>query len=304
MNRTKLPIYSKNREKINWKVPSLFHYDEVVFLLFDYLKELGISPTIKSTYGSVKSTWGGGRPSGWETVRREDAEHIIYKHNDNGVSCCFTFSNFNIEESHLDDQVANLLLEIASEGSQKNYAIVSSDLLADYIKSRYPKIGLISSVLKPVYERPKNQDNPEYYNKLCEIYDYVTLRPEVCFDNSFLKKIKKKNKIEVIVNQPCIFNCPLTKLHYDFFAQVERGEKLRSEDFCNKEKQKISSIYKTTLFSNDDMDRILKLGFNNFKLAGRRYTKEMLIDIFAYYVFEPTGVYQELRKIIKTKTLN
>ncbi len=299
IKRTPLPVYYKNRENVNWKVPALFHYDDIVFLLLEILNELGIKHNIESVYGCVKSRWGGGRPSGWLDIDRETAESIIHKHNGNKVSCSFTFSNYRVTEADFDDKTANLLLDIANQSSHVNYAIVSSDLLADYIKSKYPNIKLISSVLKPMYEIDNCKDTPDYYNKLCEKFDRVVIRPEFAFDNNFLKKLKHKNKIEILVNQDCILNCPLVRKHYDFHTQVELGLKDRSEDFCHVAKRKCESVFNTNLLSNDDINRIMKLGFKNFKLRGRKFTKEQVIELIGLYIFEPTGVYQNIKNRIK-----
>ncbi len=300
---TPLPIYLKNRENVTWRVPSLFHYDDIIFLLLDDLKQLGIKPTINSVYGSVKTSWGGGRPSGWPDVEKKAAESTIHRHNENQTSCCFTFSNYHITKEDLEDKTANLLLEVASEGSFQNYAIVSSDLLADYIREKFPKIKLISSVLKPIYEIENFQDTPQYYNDLCKRFDRVTLRPELSFDYNFLKKLTNKDKIDLIVNQDCLPNCPLYRKHYDFYSEVERGIKQRSEDFCHLEKRKVEAVYNTSLLSNQDMDKMIQLGFKNFKLKGRSLTKSQVIDLLGYYIFEPSGLYQNLKYRIILKVL-
>ena len=303
MKRTTLPIYSKNRENVIWQVPSLFHYDEILFYLLDDLRDLGIKNTIGSVYGSVRSSWGGGQPSGWVGVDREAAESIIFKHNYNNISCCFTFSNYNVEEKDLKDETANLLLDVASQGDYQNFAIVSSELLAEYIRNTYPKIKLISSMLKPIYEFDDFSETPDYYNDLCERYDRVVIRPEFSFDENFLKKLKYKNQIDIMVNYDCIPNCPISRKHYDFYSQVELGIKERSEDFCHLEKRKAQSVYNTTLMSNDDMDRVLKLGFNSFKLRGRRFTKGQVIELFGQYIFDPTGIFQNMKTRVMLKVL-
>lgn len=298
LRREQLTIFPKNRNDVSWKVPSLFYQDHVVLMLSDLCNELNINLPISSVYGCVKSTWGGGRPSMMQDIDRNLAEEIISKYNARNISCCFTFSNYNVTRDHLEDRIGNLLLDVASQTGVQNYAIVSSDILTEYIRDKYPNIKLISSILKPIYELDAYDFAPEYYNKLCEIYDRVVVRSELCFYNKFLKKLKYKNKIEIIVNQDCLIYCPLSRKHYDFHSLVELGLKDRKEGFCSRAKLIPETVFNTSLLSNQDLDRIIPLGFKSFKLRGRTYTEYQLLELIGNYVFDPTGVYQNIKNLL------
>lgn len=301
MNRTSMPVYPKKRENIQWKVPSLFNNDEAVLLLDEMCKELGFRQPIQSVYGSVRCSWSGGRTSAWKDIDKSKAVEMISKHNERGISCCFTFSNYYISKDDLDDKVGNLLLDVASQGDVQNYAIVSSDILTDYIKHKYPNIKLIASMLKPVYEIDNYQDTPDYYNNLCDIYEKVVIRPDFNFDDKFLKKLNKKNKIEILANQACMQKCVISRKHYDLFSNIEAGKEPETKAFCNAEMKKLESIYRTTLLSNEDMDRLIRLGFVNFKLRGRSLSPSLLLDSIGLYIFEPTGIYQNMKRLISYK---
>ena len=150
MRTRELPIYLNNREKLNWRLPTLFCNDEVIFSLISVLKELKIKHPFASVYGSIKCSWSGGRSSITRDFDKKKTENIIKRYNDEGISCCFTFSSVYIEEKDLKDKVGNELLKIANNSNISNYAIVSSDILANYIRAKYPNIKLISSLVKLV----------------------------------------------------------------------------------------------------------------------------------------------------------
>ena len=303
MKKSKLSFYPKNREKTKWKVPTLFNNDKVVLMLHDYCAELQIKQPIHSVYGCAKSAWSGGRISQIDEINEEETYKIISEHNKRNISCCFTFSNYNITEEELTDSRANLLLKIASDVSEENCVIVSSDLLADYIRATYPKIKLISSVIKPVYEHPKYDETPDYYNNLCKKYDKVVVRPEFYPDRSFMKKLKSKKQIEIMPNLGCFRKCPLAKMHYDYTVKWDRGEDTKYKRFCHVAMNDIKSVYKTNIISNEDIDDLIKLGFENFKLKGRGGSDQQVMEFIGSYIFKPTGYFQYLEEVIFNQML-
>lgn len=292
-NVQRLPIFIKNHEFVEWKAPTLFCNDEIMFGLIDVCNLMKIKLPIKHVFGSVKCSWSGGRSSKIREFDEEYISKIIKKYNDNGIGCSFTFTNYYITETMLDDAVGNKILEIASRYDD-NYAIVSSDILANYIRKKYPKIKLESSLLKPTYECPGYTETPKYYDNLCERYDKVVVRPELGQDFNFLKKLKNKEKIEILVNGCCVYKCPFSIQHYDRAVALENGTADSDIVMCNSRFLDPVSMHKNVFLSNNDVDKLIKLGFSNFKLNGRNTTPMSLLHIIGTYVFDSSGVYQYL----------
>ncbi len=302
MNNRKYLIYPKNREKVQWKVPALFNNDEAALILNDVCEELGIRKPIQSVYGSIMCSWGGGRASKIKELDEKKAEQIINDFNNRNISCCFTFSAARITKEELEDKTGNALLKMASNSSYQNYAIVTSDLLTDYIRDKYPNIKLISSILRPVYEIDDYNETPDYYNELCKRYDKVVIRPDFCFDNRYLKKLKYKNKIEILANLTCLSKCVLSRKHYDLASDQEKGIRTDFDfDFCNKEMRNVQSVFNTNVLSREDIDRLVKLGFTNFKLKGRNSGAYIFLDTLSRYIFEPTGISQNISRLVGLK---
>lgn len=301
--QSRLPVFLKDRDKVNWKAPALFSNDEMMFGFLSACQDMDIKLPVGQVYGSVKCSWNGGRPS---KIRDFDAEYIssvIKKYNENGIGCSFTFTNYHITSDMLSDFVGNKLLTIASE-YDNNYAIVSSELLADYIRKKYPKIKLESSLLKPTYECPGYTETPAYYDNLCKRFDKVMLRPELAQDLDFLKKIKCKEKIDIIVNSCCVFKCPFSIKHYDRTVALENDKIPNNQIMCNERFINPVSLHNNNFLSNNHIDKLIKLGFCNFKLNGRNTTPILFIHTIGTYIFDSSGVFQFLLNYMALKKIN
>ncbi len=297
-------FYTKGRKGITWRTAGLFESDETLWLLDDLLKKIGIENQIKAVYGCVTTPWGGGRMPQLDDIGEKELAKIIEKYNSRGIACYFTFSNYHADESFFDDKMGNLLCSVASNISDLNGIIVSSDALADYIKEKYPKLKQISSIIKPVYQRNNYDDTPEYYNKLCERYDLVVVRPEFYRDLNFMKKLKYKSQIELLVNLYCFSHCPLSQMHYDKTVKhsPDDTEAFQRSRFCNKKINNILNYPESLAISNENIDQLIKIGFKHFKLAGRGISSRLLLarDI-SRYIFDPTGHFQHVEQYISQK---
>ena len=298
--KKRLPILLKGREKLEFKIPSLFSNDQIMFEFLDACKYFEIETPIKCTFGSIRSSWNGGRSSIIKNFNADEAASIIKKYNEYGISTCFTFTNYYITKDMLDDFVGNTLLEIASE-NENNYAIVSSDIIADYIREKYPKIKLESSLLRPTYEFPNYTETPKYYDDLCEKFDKVMIRPEFGQDLNYLRKIKNKDKIDILVNSNCVYKCPFSIKHYDRAVLLEKGEMSENTLMCNRRFLNKDSIHKNNIISNSEIDKIAKLGFNKFKLAGRNINPMLFLHVLGTYIFDSSGVFQHILNYLYLK---
>lgn len=303
INKTKKTFYTPRREKVKWKVPALFTNDDVIFLLDDICKELKLAQPVHSVFGAVKSLWGGGRVSPTTDITEAKANSILTEYNSRNISCAFTFSNYYVTKEHFNDKIPNMLLDIANSSGFTNYAIITNDKLGEYIRTKYPNIKLISSIIKPYYDFPQYNETPAYYNDLCKRFDKVVVRTEFYCDYKFMKKLKYKDKIELLVNIGCFKKCEIAKIHYDITSNFESGiDTSHTHRFCNKKMNNIESVYDIGTICNKDIDELVKLGFTNLKLKGRGSTDDILLGtIIGRYIFEPTGYFQFIEKYILDK---
>ena len=126
----------------------------------------GLNGSIDSIFGSFPTViWNGGRNilnNG--IVSLPKAQSIIdYFHNQN-MPIRFVFTNSLLQKKHLNDYYSNEILSMIDENN--DWIILSSQLLYDYVKLKYPNLKIIRSITTLV---------PECYDNIIENIDKYDL---------------------------------------------------------------------------------------------------------------------------------
>lgn len=302
-----LKFYPDKREKVKWKVPGLFEHDKLLLLLSDICEELKILQPIHVVFGGILSPWQAGRLPQIDSIDKKELYKIVEEYNKRNIACHLTFSNYRIKQNHLDDFIGNMSLQVfndinsSKQFNVKNGIIISSDILFDYIRDKYPNVHLISSVIKPHYEFKNYDESSEYYNKLSEKFDNVCIRPEWNINKKFLKSLKNKDKMELMVNQSCFKKCPLARVHYDNTIKYSPNDTKAEEriKFCQAKLFDIKTVKEHLNNSSEQIDKMVELGFYNLKLKGRCVNAQALCNnIIGRYIFEPTGYFDIIQRYI------
>lgn len=217
-------------ENVEWALPGLFGFEDKVItakILFD---ELGI-PFKCNIFGAPRTKWSGGRTSYIQTENREFIKRLFSYLVNLGITPSLNFTNYHIQKEDLDDPLCNYFLDVANDLGGN--IIISSDMLLDYIKSKYSNLKYTSSVIRPAYNfhtpdkinKYHFEEEIAFYNELLKKYDKVVVRPE--FAKYYLpdnyQKINDISRIEVLINQSCHPNCPIAMNHYKYCEDVENG---------------------------------------------------------------------------------
>ena len=140
--------------KAFYHLPGLFEFYELyrVFLpLFREHREYFYDfCEIGSIYGApADCLWGGGRV-GFGEDRPEEAAALLREY---GISARLTFSNSLLREEHLADPKCNSLCALFEKsGTVQNGVILTSDLLLDDLRERFPGFYFVSSTTKVLTE--------------------------------------------------------------------------------------------------------------------------------------------------------
>ena len=188
----------------------------------------------------------------------------------------------------------NSLLSVLNKNNKeltyKNGVIVANDNIAAYIKEKYPNLQLINSVIRPAIDVGWGKETVEYYNHFLNIYDLVVISTGKALDDTFVKELKHKKKIEVIVNSRCALNCQLAAEHYNNIANeaLKKGNNVSEIDKVN---NKCYEIRKNNLFIGSNLtvkqvQHLLNLGITNFKLEGREWQDGVLLRDLGDYIFD------------------
>jgi collagenase-like PrtC family protease len=248
---------------------------------------------ISSVYGTFPtSVWNGGR---YMEGSCDDAMivNVLKMLNDAGIHVCFTFTNPKLTEEHLSDPFCNRQLQLAHNGM--NEVIVTSPLLEQYIREKYPRFKITSSTCKQI----RNMDDVNA--ELEKDYNLVVL--DYNWNNKYdeLKKIKHPERCEILVNACCVPNCPRRGEHYaaigdehleywKYQKNPSLGLKSEIEKFtCPHMKNTIYDVldYETVITADDLYTKYTEMGFNQFKLEGRSSHPLMVMESYVYYMVKP-----------------
>ncbi len=305
-----MEILKDYNANLKWNIGSLFNHYEFVWYLLDICKKnLGLELPIKYVFGGTPCKFQGGRIFTVDIDSLGKINNIIDGYNKRGVACRLTFSNNLLTNEDLDDKLCNQMLQILEDNNgtymkdldNKNGVILSSDLLNEYIRENYPSLERVSSQIKPSVEVGLGpcRDDVNYYNNLFDSYDIIVINPMKAYDDDFLKKIKYPNRVEFIANCTCIPNCPRAKAHYESLVKLQEAVLLKDEKEAQKAQEQLTKVeadcdYTKTrdpllsaAFTEDDIRKLAKLGFTQFKIEGRELPTIRFSHAIGTYIFNP-----------------
>ncbi len=279
--------------KIHYHLPGLFEFYEFykVFLpLYSRNRELFYDwGDIASIYGAPEGClWGGGRTS----FGKADARDVLELMNEFGISARLTFSNSLLSDEHLADKKCNELCRLFERAKIPAGVIVHSDLLVDYLKSKYPALYLISSTTKVLTDFEAlhaELDRPDFK------YVVPDFRLNKSLDLFASLPQEQKDKVEFLCNECCDINCSSRKACYENVSRknlATSGEKIPDHKCSAPEGQggyKFSLAMKNPAFISiqDIKKTYLPMGFTNFKIEGRGLGSAILLEFILYYMTKP-----------------
>ena len=290
--------YGRN---IEWSLPVMFSAESVWTTMYKQIKYYNNSPPKVNAYGCPACNWTGGRLPSQESINFKTLDKIFNYMHDCNASPTLTFTYTGFTKDDLKDWYSNAILDFALE--HKSKFIVYSDLLRDYIKNKSSDAHIIASVIKSSVrfqgvnriEDPTPENETNYYNKLLKEYDMVVVRPEysrfVLIEHP--EYIDDISRIEVLINQTCVPNCPLACDHYKTFEKYRFGNQPEGSIFeCIRTKlSKDDSDKASLLHSYSEISKLVKSGVKHLKLQGRgdRTSLEHLLFLFYTQMFNSDG---------------
>lgn len=278
---------------IHYHLPGLFEFYEFykIFLpLYRQHREWFYDwCDIASIYGAPEgSLWGGGRTS----FGKADARDVLALMDSYDISARLTFSNSLLRKEHLADKKCNELCKLFESAKIPAGVIVHSDLLLDYLKSKYPRLYLISSTTKVL---------TNFQDFLAELDrpDFKYVVPDFRLNKAFAQLSnltqEQKDKVEFLCNECCDINCHSRKACYENVSRknlATAGEEIPDNKCTGKDGQdgyKFSKAMKNPAFISiqDIQQSYLPMGFSNFKIEGRGLGSAILLEFILYYMTKP-----------------
>ncbi len=262
-----------------WDISGAFIFDREILAFHDFLQQvLSISNPIKYVHGSPALIWNSGRVTRQITPHEE---HIasLQAYAQRRISVLLTASNTILNREHLNDKKSNHYCSILSQEDYpvQNGVIIGTDILNDYIRSQYPRLLRISSILKITHDR--GQGKLDLYKRYLDEYDLVMLHPDDVTDPEFLALLPEPERFIALVNEYCIRQCPIRHLHYQDLSEnslhylshdSSNFDQMRMKNGCSNLYQLLLHPSKGTLaLSHNELARLHDMGFRHFKVQGR-----------------------------------
>lgn len=284
-----------NKEKINFYLPG-FSENLALYAMFEDFHEHIPSWfyddfKIAAVYGCFPNMiWNGGRAY-FGKVGRPSMKQAVEEMNKRGIAIRYTFTNPLLEEKHMGDTLCNIALEVADNGM--NEVLVNTACIEEHVRKNYPSFKIISSTTKCL----RTIDLVE--KELDKDYYLVVLDSALNVDERIFN-IAKRDRLELLVDHGCQLNCPNRERHY--IASGKAQLTFDNVDFpgCPFTINDFEGLKKKEHFISREMinNKFAPGGFKHFKLDGRVFQKEKLVDSMLYYMVLPEHQ-ERMKEIIK-----
>ena len=243
--------------------------------------------TIGSIYGAPAGCiWGGGRISCGGAAAHE----VLALLREYGISGRLTFSNSLLRAEHLADPQCNALCDqFAKSGSVPNGVIVHSDLLADYLRQRWPELYLVSSTTKVLTDFTllrQELEKPQFR------YVVPDFRLNRAFDRLAALPQSQKDKVEFLCNECCWFGCTERRACYEAVSRKNLGLP-GPEHHCSAPGAADGYRFSRAMANPGFIgikairDTYLPRGFTQFKIEGRGLGSALILEFLLHYLTKP-----------------
>ena len=206
--------------------------------------------------------------------------------------CKFTFTNSLLEEHHCKDIRCNQLLNLIADTN--NEITIYSNILEQYIKNKYPTIGLTSSITKGNTLSVLQENLQKDYKMVVCFYKRNILEYINTLDNF------DKNRIELLLNDEGCAHCQNHSVHFqnesynNLYNTKNKFKCIKTENDYKEYEQLLNLPIEEQLFYN--IQYFQDIGIHNYKIRGRGLSTEELISIYITTLFQ--------QKIHKTIYIN
>ena len=269
-----------------WDVSGAFAKDAVLLRFYDFCKkQLGYAP-FAVVHGSPLFHWNCGRVLSMLQRTDHEINTAAAEYVKRGIPVDLTFTNVNLKEADMKNMLGNRLLRFFAERctpAMQHAVIIGSDALYDHVKTNYPKLNTVSSILRITCDGGKGK--LDSYLRLAEKYDKVMIHPDDVFNYNLLEKLEDKDRYELILNEYCMRSCPIRAFHYTTMAEqafdidgydTTRFNKALSRNGCrNLPAMLTRPEVGVAALTTPEIQHLYDMGFRKFKLQGRAHPNAM-----------------------------
>lgn len=191
-----------------------------------------------------------------------------------------TFTNMLAQAEHLEDTYVKEILRIAQ--SYQAEVIVYSDEIGEIIQDQYGLACILSTT--------RGIQDIDELNRLTKKYEYVVLDYNLNKNFEFIERIEDRDKIEVMVNEFCQYQCPWREAHYLHNSEDQMTGSMRPFECHHTDPGKFfehSPDHPIFLTDKQVFELYHTYGINYFKIVGRGIHPETVLESYVYYLVKP-----------------
>ena len=195
-----------------------------------------------------------------------------------------------LRKEDLSDPGCNCLCALFEKnGPVPGGVILSSDLLLDYLRKKYPGFYFVSSTTKVLTDFRQLKAELECPAYRCVVPDF---RLNKAWDLLSTLKQELREKVEFLCNEACWFECPDRKACYENVCRKNLGEDCADHLCVSPYAQRgyrFSDAMENPGFIGirEIRDDYLPRGFTHFKIEGRSLGSAVVLEMLLYYLTRP-----------------
>lgn len=267
-------LLNQNWPEAVWNLCGVFDSDAQLHLIHDYFLAKHQLRPIARVHGAPLCQWSGARfPPPIESVAKIGLILQGYAERKMPVTLDLTGANAG---SRLDDSLGNFILgNLANYNPAGNAVCLCDEVLASHVRQQHPGLKLCAASAKADLENGRG--SLDYYRRLESRYDLIQIHPDDNLNLDLLGQLANRERYEIIVNDPCIRNCPDRKTHHQVDSehyfnfldgkQVKQGLELVMRNGCeNFDLMLLNPEKRPLILNTTELRRIYDLGFRNFRI--------------------------------------
>ena len=189
----------------------------------------------------------------------------------------------NLEHSCEGRKKIYKYLRFVIEELKPDSVTVTLPFLIELIKKEFPKIEIVASTINHI----KSVQEAKFYEELGA--HRLTLSYMINRNFKLLKELVNSTrcKIEILVNESCLFHCPFRNYHYNLVSHASQSSlNIIQYPFlsCTRIKlRKPEELIKARWVRPEDIEKYENIGINFFKLAGREKSTNWILKTIERY---------------------
>lgn len=276
----------------SWSVEGAFRYDKALQTVARFLRQqLGIRQINRVSGGPAclwNLDWHQQRPPMPLARYTELLEQ--YARMDIGVT--LTLDHPFLSAEMLNDVYGNTLVQelVNRDRVRKNAVCVASDLLAQELRRRYPKLPVYAHVNRLIVVEERR--TASLYNRLAEQYQRVALHPVDAVKPTLFQALEKPGCFDVTLNDICLRTCPVRREHLRLLAERRREpyeiqhhlhlRELVTRTGCLSIDHSHLQQKRSCNLTREEAQRLDAAGFHSWQVQSQQFSNEitLLWDIF------------------------